>query len=481
MSRMINVISIFVIFLIFSIQQSSSKLHSSQDNFLLSSSVTEANAISDLGGSEAYSNSDSSVSLTQNSNLSKIEDNINHNGNSIIGLSDSKSNAVTDTGNAKASSTSNASAAKKEIIYDETSLNELNPTNPIENSDVVLAASNSRSNAATKHGNASSVAVTNTYVDDNSLNINTNEINEIGSPAITQNEASNLYSDCYEYNWADLEIEAKAISVNAHGILYYIDLDGELNKFEFVGKRSHKVKGKIQASVDSIVDINWEGTNLDSTHLRNLEKVTTGTAIDDVFVISKYGDGYYYESIEDRWIKLDGCIRDIAVTPKGDVYKLGCDYDENGYSVYRYICKALGFIDCYGKDGMVYHEFTENDECFWFKLDIRANKISVTDHETLYLIDGKNHSYFYDQNIFNLKKITEIKVKDMSVSNDGNLFLTGMDQMIYIISTNDDGENPSAIECFKSNATAISVGPINLPFIISDNGAVLFSSKFPFN
>lgn len=472
MRKIMNKVSIFLILFIFSVN---SKIHLSQDNFLLSSSLTEANAASDYGGAEANSNSDSSVSLSKNSNFLKGEDINNYKGDSIIGLSDSKSKALTDLGNAKATSTSNASASKNEKINnDDTSDDNIKITNSNENSDVVLAAANSKSYAATKKGDASSVAVANTNVYDNS-SINKNKENGINYTNIN-NPILNF--DCIEYNWTDLEIAANYISVNANGTLYYLDLGGYLYRFEFVGKRSHKIKGRL----DSIDDTQGEGMNQDSTYLRNLNKIIAGAINNDIFVISKYGDGYYYGSIKEKWMKIDGCIWDIAFNRNRIVYKLGCDYDENGYSLYRYICNQLYILDFeeYGTNS--FYEFKENDECFWLKLDFRANRISINNDGILYFVDNKNAIYSYDENTNNLNKLnTEIKVKDFSISNDGSLFIVGIDHIIYKITINEEGQSDSDIECFKSNATAISVGPMNLPFIISENGKVLFSSKFPFN
>jgi len=469
-----NQVSIFLFLFIFCVDI---KIHISQDNFLLSSSLTEANATSDFGGAEANSNSDSSVSLSKNPNFSNEEDRNNYKGDSIIGLSDSKSRALTDLGNAKAISTSTALASKNDLINNDNIIKDnLNTTNSQDNSDVIIAAANSNSYAATKKGDASTVAVANTNVSDNST-INNNEEERINHTNIN-NQISILNSDCIEYNWTDLEIAAIYISVDSYGILYYLDLRGYLYKFEFVGKRSHKIK----TTVDSIDDTQGEEVNQDSNYLRNLNKIITGHYNDDIFVISKYGEGYYYRSIKEKWIKIDGCIMDIALNHNGIVYKLGCDHDENGYRVYRYICDQLSILDYETDDPNSFYEFKENDECFWFKLDFRAQKITIKNEGTLYFIDHENEVYYFDEKSNNMNKVnTGIKVKDFSISNDGSLFLVGIDQFIYKITINEGEKNDNDIECIKSNASAISVGPINLPFIISKNGKVLFSSKFPFN
>ena len=474
MRKIMNKVSIFLFLFIFCVDI---KIHLSKDNFLLSSSLTEANSASDFGGAEANSNSDSSVSLSKNSNFLNLEDRNNYKGDFIIGLSDSKSKALTDLGNAKATSTSTASAYKNEIINnDDISNDDRNITNSQDNSDVILAEAKSKSYAASKKGDASSVAVAITNVYDNS-SIYKNEEERINHTNI-DNQISLLNSDCIEYNWTDLEIAANYISVDAYGILYYLDLGGCLYKFEFVGKRSHKIK----TTVDSIDDTDGDEINQDFNYLRNLNKIITGAYNNYLFVISKYGDGYYYRSLKEKWMKIDGCIWDIALNRNGIAYKLGCDYDDNGYTVYRYICDQLSMLEIEKDDPNYFYQFKENDECFWFKLDFRAKKISINNEGTLYFIGIDDELCSFDEKSNNLNKIyTAIKVKDFSISNDGSLFLVGIDHIIYKITINEYEQNDSDIECIKCNASAISVGPINLPFIISENGKVLFSSKFPFN
>jgi hypothetical protein len=412
---------------------------SGQENFILSSANTEGNALSDIGNTKADSNSDAAVSLVKDSSLSMGR---NKAGDQIIALSGSKSNAFSLTGNAQAGALSTAESEKKEIT------NNITEFQPNLNN-LVLAIADSQANAATLSGNAQSLAVTITQSNDSAINNSDNSnLSNVGS-----NIESNLITNCYETEWDDLGIRAKAISVNHKGQFFYVSEDGYLNRFELVGKRSKQVKGEI--------------------HIGKLVKVTTGSD-NSLFAINKYGDAFYLphgDAYNNKWMKLDGCFRDIAVSRTGSIYKLGCDNDVNsGFIIYRLICNNNTFItDKYG--------LTNEDDCFWFRLDQKAIRIAISPKGTLYLIDISNDVYSFDG--LETRKFSDIKARDISVSNDGIIFLTGIpDNYLYKII---DDKYPVEYECFNTNAIAVQAGPLNLPFIITDNGFVHFTSKYSFN
>lgn len=432
-----NSITIIFIIIIFSVELISTKTN--KYNFLISSVNTEGNAIVDKGDAIANTNSDAAVSLTKDSPLSTTEES---SGDQVIALADSSSNSLSLSGNAQSTALSSAKSQEKEIT------NDLTQTLP-NSDDVVLAAAGAQANANTLSGNVTSIAVASSYSDDTILN-NSND-NIVSDEGL--NVVSGVDTICNQSDWDDLGIKAKAISVNHIGKVYFIGLDGYLYKFELVGKRNNKVKGEID--------------------LRNLEKVTVGPD-NSLYVINEYGDAFYLpngESKNNTWMKLDGCFRDISVSRTGIIYKLGCDYDTNsGFSIYRLICSG-NKITC-NKVGL-----NQDDECFWFKLDQKAIRISLSPKGTLYFID--NNAYVYVSDGLETRKVMGIKASDISVSNDGSLFITRiLDKFVYLIR---DVENLDGYDCIQADAIAIQVGPLNLPFVIADNNSVYFTSKYAFN
>jgi hypothetical protein len=409
-----------------------------QENFILSTATSEGNATADQGNTLADTKSEANALFTKDESLSL---NQGRGGDAIIALSDSKANSITLNGDAQSRALSSANSQEKEITND-SSKTEQN------SKDKILATAAAKADAATLSGNAASLAVSGSYSDNSLVYKNDNIV-------YTANLNSNNYLEslCHETEWDDLGIKAKSISVNQIGKIYFIGDDGYLYKYELVGKRSYKVKGEI--------------------HLRKLRYVTVGPD-NSVYVINKYGDAYYLpygDRDKNKWMKLDGCFRYFSVSRTGTMYKLGCEYDINGgYSVYRLVCNGYK-LSC-EKVGL-----NSEDNCFWFKLDQKATKIVVSPNGTLYFMDNNAYVFTYDG--LQTRKVVEIKANDIAVSNDGTLFITRiLDKFIYKIY---DIDNLDKMECLQSAAVAIQVGPLNLPFIISENNSVYFTSKYAFN
>ena len=413
---------LFIIISIISINTIFSKMETNKQDNLVSISTVQANSAANTGDAVANSNSVSGATLNKDTSLAT--DQSIQSGDVVASLSNSGASALTNCGNANASSTSTSQAVKA-------GTEAASPSDQPNTNDLIVAQANSQSTAATQQGNALSVAVANSSSADNTV---------IAPTTVAANPS------CPDaYNWTNLEINALAMSVSSAGVLYYISLDGYLYKLTFVGGRPSKIRG-------------------DYT-LRNLVKIAVGSN-NNIFLVNAYNDGYYLSS-ENNLIKLPGCIKDITVSRSGDVYKLGCDSGHNGYNVYRLICKKDS--SCNRPD--IYSQ----DDCTWFKLDFQAIKIALSSNGVVYLIDNQNDVYEYDG--FNMAHFLTLKARDLAVSNDGTVFVAGMDKNIYRSVYDETGN----YVCVNSNARAITIGPLNMPFVISDNSSVWFTSKYSFN
>jgi len=411
---------IFVIILIISIQSSLCKIGTNKQDNLISVSNSQANSAADTG--DVIANSDSVSGASLNKDTSLATDQSNQGGDIVASLSNSNANSLTNSGNAQSISSSTSQANKTQTN---------SPSAQPATGDIIAAQANSQSNAATQQGNASSIAVANSSSSDN----------EVSTPITVPSNPT-----CPDaYNWSNLKIKANAVSVNSAGVLYYIGSDGLLYKLSFIGDRPRKMRG-------------------DYT-LRELAKISVGSN-NNIFIVNIYNDGYYLSS-ENTLIKLDGCIKDISVSRSGDVYKLSCNSGDKGYDVYRLICKKE--LSCDRQD--IYNP----RHCTWFKLDFQAIKIALSSNGVVYLIDNQNDVYQYDG--FNMSSFLTLKARDLAVSNDGSVFVVGIDKNIYRSVYDETGN----YVCVNSNAVGVTIGPLNMPFVISDDSSVWFTSKYCFN
>jgi hypothetical protein len=347
------------------------------------------------------------------------------------------------------------------------------------NGDIILSTSSSGASSLNDIGNADATAIS------SSSSINENII-EITNPYSTSsNTNSNFLSsnspsndihstnvntpsyDCININWYPTNKQASDISVSSQGDVYVSGLDGLFYYYNFLSNT-------------------WSKLLSEESQLKNIIKVSV--SYDNTpFVLTSSGDTYY-NTCDGNWIKLAGCATDIAVGRGGEVFKLGCDLSGNGFSLYKLFCDK----ENEGNENMFYkktqkcknnyinrinniyntnsNKVIENRKCYWFKLNGSGVKIAVNLKGNPVLIDISGNILLYNNDEW-LMVAKGVNARDISISNEGEIYYTNNEHSIYKITRLWE----SVKLCGK--ARGIGIGPFNQAFIIGKDYNVYTSSK----
>jgi len=336
--------------------------------------------------------------------------------------------------------------------------------------------------------------------------------------------------------WFNTNFGAIDIGVGSKGDVFVLGIDMNLYFYEF------KTNNFI------LVDKDYK---LRDTNFIRLDVDENGIP----FVITEEYEIYFY-SEQGTWIHLPGCARDIGIGKSNNLWKIGCNEEIEGYGIWNLFSfnnqknndlnkiNFNGFknnknvpllisekINIQRKLKNTYkrnkyritrestqinfklkdennNEYTNENysDCFWLKSDTSGIRIDVGENGNPVISDKGGNLKIYDNNSRRTYFFDGIKVRDVSVSNDGIIFVTDFNDFSiykltvwkknknkseereggYISNINSlddediDYENYEWIKIF-GKAISISSGPYSQPFIINREGLVWTSSKFDFN
>ena len=395
------------------------------------SGSTSNQAVVTIGGEKTVKETVSSpVQQTQAVGMGDAPD-------TIVSASKANSKATTEKGDAVGVSTSDANAARVE----------LNPTDPNANNSV-SALSGATASASTEQGNAVAISTTTATA--------SNLLYDASGNLITPPPVTIIIPTTSPF-WYDTQKQALDVGVGSQGQLYIVGLDKLLYMYDQITNYYYLVKADFILPGIVRVDTSYDGTP---------------------YVVTSAG-GVFYLDCGDNWKKLPGCATDIGVGRGGEVYKTGCDAKNNGFAIYRLVCKCKAKSSTkscrrYNKE----RESTESRSCDWFRFTGSGVRIDVAPSGWPYVIkvDGSVNGF----NGNDWYRVGQIRGLDLSVSNDGILYVVGTDKNLY--KHNEENRHTSFTQvCSVSNVMSVTVGPLGLPYVISSCGNVLSSSKTVFN
>lgn len=154
-------------------------------------------------------------------------------------------------------------------------------------------------------------------------------------------------------------------------------------------------------------------------------------------------------------------------------------------------------------DGNSKEEYTD---CFWLKSDAAGMRIDVGENGFPVIADKGGNLKILNLNKKKTFYFEGVKVRDLTVSNDGIIFATdfndfsiyklsfikmsnikdSQDKQVYISNLNEYNENDLDLENYQwtkitGKALSISAGPYSQPFVINREGLVMTTAKFGFN
>lgn len=415
---------------------------------ITSGSDTQSSATTHKGDaaslSTAGSNSNQNVVLANGVNsdpTSQVQSptQVSSSPDKVIAASNSGSTANTYQGNAVGVAAADSSAKRKE--YSNT---------PTFKNDTVLAASTANSNASTQIGNA--LAVAQTTANSSNLHYDLNG-NLVTNPIVTTPVNS---------VWYDTKKQGKDLSIGAEGDMYVVGEDSRLYIYNQPDNRLVPVEGDVDLVGIVEVATNYEGTP---------------------YVVTMSGETYFL-SCENKWTRLPGCAKHIATGRGGEIFKISCEESTGGYMIQRLFCKCA--CKCcsrgckrYRQQGKICNpKDEETPSCYWFRNEGAGVQIAVSNNGWPYIINSFGNIFGYDGSTWS--QIGTQKAIDLSFSNDGVLYVTGTDNVLYKVTDEKNGVF-KAINTDGLKVVDSSVGPFGLPAIISKDGYIYVSSKRAFN
>lgn len=275
-----------------------------------------------------------------------------------------------------------------------------------------------------------------------------------------------IQGKCVQVDWKATGMLANDIGVGSQGDTYAAGIDGHLYFYDFLNSQWKQVTGDFDLGSITRVDVGPDGTP---------------------YVVTQSGNTYYLNEYNE-WILLPGCGSDIAIGRGGEIYKIGCDLNLNGYGIYRLFkseqeekkgkkkpnCKCIrkrGYCQECSKRNKKFEEKSQ----YWFKLSGSGIKLSISPSGMPYITNSSGMILSYEKS--NWKPILAGGfARDISVSNDGELFYIDIFHNIFRI-INRQG----FVYQLCGIANEIASGPFSQPFIIGTDHNVYTASKHIFN
>jgi len=214
-----------------------------------------------------------------------------------------------------------------------------------------------------------------------------------------------------------LDFEAIDIGCGSEGDICAVGTDKQLYCYDFSMDEWNKIP--LNEEITSIirVDVDDDGK---------------------IYIIAECG--IFYLDCDDSWVRLPGTGRDIGVGANFDVWKIGKDkHGENG-GVWKLFCECNCNCTCkrvclrYQKLNFFVCSSIVIKKCYWFRADIHGINIDVfpngdaavvSENGKVYIVDGKSFS------VSNLFAENHVHAVDITVSNDGIIYITDKNEKIY--------------------------------------------------
>jgi hypothetical protein len=164
---------------------------------------------------------------------------------------------------------------------------------------------------------------------------------------------------------------------------------------------------------------------------------------------------------------FESCTNDLAITNLGEIYKLGCDQSSNVYPLFKLQCKFLNrayskLLDTIiGRPGIT---------CEWVYQNIKAMRVVVGEFGLFYIINADRKVEKYTDGTSKL--ISDLMVKDISLSADGSLYVVDLNGGLFILNPS-DGKTTKVAD----NVLTATAGPLNLPIYINNSNEILMPSQ----
>lgn len=249
-------------------------------------------------------------------------------------------------------------------------------------------------------------------------------------------------------NWFYTGMQGIDLSASSKGDLFVIGTDNKIYSYNFISSKYELISAPTELMSPNSITVDERGRP---------------------FVVANCGNIYYYYNND--WIKLPGCANDISVGKNGEIWKIGCEkqiYD--GYDISKMVCEykkemLTDFYSVIETDGD--NEDIKNQiekYCHWTTIDGEGHRIAVSPEGTPYIIAPGNVIMKYEEDEW--VGIYGHLAIDLDVSNEGILFIVGIDGIIL----RNISEELGTWQELAGRADRISVGPYSHPAIISNIG-----------
>ena len=246
---------------------------------------------------------------------------------------------------------------------------------------------------------------------------------------------------CPINNWLDTGIDAIDLSISSEGELFIIATDKRIYQYDHL------------SNIYSLLHADNE-----VTQPKRISVTTQGTP----FVLSASGE-IYYLSYHNHWTKLPGCGTDISIGRNRDIWKLGCHQLHNsGYSISKLSCnneitftspiinverehvpfkRSWGDADTFNtfvNYDILPNEFQSKDDiiyeqCHWVDIDGEGTRIAVGINGEPYIITPGGIVMKYESPSWT--GIYGQAALDLAISNEGVLFIVGVDGIVEEMGT----------------------------------------------
>ena len=211
--------------------------------------------------------------------------------------------------------------------------------------------------------------------------------------------------------WSQSSIIAQDVGVSPEGDIYVVGIDGRLYKYDFAFNTYLKIVSEPDLDTITRVSVDQDGTP---------------------YVVTSCGATYYL-SCENKWVQLPGCATDIGVGFCGHVWKTGCDARKDGFGIWKLICtgKEKKCARFQKSKSNSCNQRSEKRDCNWYRVNGSGIRIDVFSDGKPAIIQADGQAKKYDGDNWNL--ITQYRGRDISVSNEDMVIMSGGSTGIYFI------------------------------------------------
>jgi hypothetical protein len=272
-------------------------------------------------------------------------------------------------------------------------------------------------------------------------------------------------------NFFNTGLMAKDVAMSPEGFIMAVGVDGKLYKYNEKQNTYSEIKGKSQMNAFQRIALDPEA----KPYL-----ITTSGSI-------------YYLDCNLNWVKLPGCARDIAISKNNEIWKIGCDAQDDGcdseqtnYGIWKLFCKSNEKCACgkkcftFRKDWVDRCDCDEAPTCEWIRISGHGVRIAVKPDGDPVVLDKEGQVYEKTEHGWVLRE--GVLGVDIATSNDGEIFVAGQQNFLFKLIKNDD-EDCEEKKWLKilGNALALASGPYGELVTIDNSQKVYTSTKLGFN